>query len=234
MRFARIDSRESFAIGTPIFIARQADSHESLEFPIRANHPIRANRANRFARITRLSNKFFPGFNRVFSGFFFFLPEKNLVQFSPTPSMADPLWRSPINLWVLREASGIWNLLGFSAWVCPLILGKTPSLSFFSLVCFCFLGVFMPANFRKILVSVKFCPQFWGRKWVRQFYGRLEKCVLSAGTTHVHKIPRFRGGAFWVLGGGGLSADFIFMGARIFLKISLVFLSVFVKYRNNP
>ena len=32
------DSRESFAIETPIFIARQADSHESLEFPIRANH----------------------------------------------------------------------------------------------------------------------------------------------------------------------------------------------------
>ena len=46
---------ESFAIETPIFIARQADSHEPLEFPIRANHPIRANRANRFARITPLS-----------------------------------------------------------------------------------------------------------------------------------------------------------------------------------
>ena len=54
-RFARIDSRESFAIETPIFIARHADSQESLEFPIRANHPIRANRANRFARITPLS-----------------------------------------------------------------------------------------------------------------------------------------------------------------------------------
>ena len=53
-RFARIDSRESFAIETPIFIARQADSHESLEFPIRANYPLRANRANRFARITPL------------------------------------------------------------------------------------------------------------------------------------------------------------------------------------
>ena len=35
-------------------MARQADSPESLEFPIRANHPIRANRANRFARITPL------------------------------------------------------------------------------------------------------------------------------------------------------------------------------------
>ena len=54
-RFARIDSRESFATETPIFIARQADSHESLEFPIRANQPIRANRANQFARITPLS-----------------------------------------------------------------------------------------------------------------------------------------------------------------------------------
>ena len=47
-------SRKSFAIETPILIARQADLHESLEFPIRANHPIRANRANRFARITPL------------------------------------------------------------------------------------------------------------------------------------------------------------------------------------
>ena len=35
---SRIDSRESFAIETPIVIARQADSHGSLEFPIRANH----------------------------------------------------------------------------------------------------------------------------------------------------------------------------------------------------
>ena len=37
---------------------RQADSHESLEFPILANHPIRANRANRFARITPLRVQF--------------------------------------------------------------------------------------------------------------------------------------------------------------------------------
>ena len=48
------DSRESFATETPVFIACQADSHESLEFPIHANHPIRANHANRFARITPL------------------------------------------------------------------------------------------------------------------------------------------------------------------------------------
>ena len=45
------------------------------------------------------------------------------------------------------------------------------------------------------------------------------KCALSAGKTHVHKIPRLSGGGgvFWVLGEGG-SADFIFMGARIFLN----------------
>ena len=37
---------------------------------------------------------------------------------------------------------------------------------------------------------------------------------------HAHKIPRFRGAAFWFFfffGGGGGSADFIFMGARTFL-----------------
>ena len=33
----------------------------------------------------------------------------------------------------------------------------------------------------------------------------------------VHKIPRFRGGGILGLGGGG-SADYIFMGARIFLR----------------
>ena len=46
-RFARIDSRESFAIETPIIIARQADSPESLESlesreSIRTNHATKA------------------------------------------------------------------------------------------------------------------------------------------------------------------------------------------------
>ena len=54
-RFARINSRETFAIESSIFTAHHADSHESLEFPIRANHQIHANRTNRFARITPLS-----------------------------------------------------------------------------------------------------------------------------------------------------------------------------------
>ena len=42
--------------------------------------------------------------------------------------------------------------------------------------------------------------------------GAWKKRVLSAGKTHVYKIPPFRG---WFWGG---SADFIFMGARIFLN----------------
>ena len=33
----------------------------------------------------------------------------------------------------------------------------------------------------------------------------------------VHKIPRFRGEGYFGFGRGGGSADFIFMGARIFL-----------------
>ena len=40
--------------------------------------------------------------------------------------------------------------------------------------------------------------------------------ILQEKKTSVHKIPRFRGGDFGFSGGG--SADFIFMGARIFLK----------------
>ena len=36
--------------------------------------------------------------------------------------------------------------------------------------------------------------------------------------TCVHKIPRFRRGGYFGFGGGGGSADFIFMGAGIFLS----------------
>ena len=51
-RDSRCHSRESIRANHSQ--ARQADSPESLEFPIRANHPIRANRFARFARITPL------------------------------------------------------------------------------------------------------------------------------------------------------------------------------------
>ena len=55
---------------------------------------------------------------------------------------------------------------------------------------------------------------------MRQFYGHLEKCVLSAGKTMSVKFPFFGAG----FGGGGWgSADFIFTGARIFLRKIAVF-----------
>ena len=56
------DSRESIRANhsqlKPLFKVHPADSHESLELPIRANHPIRANRANRFERITPLRSRY--------------------------------------------------------------------------------------------------------------------------------------------------------------------------------
>ena len=53
---------------------------------------------------------------------------------------------------------------------------------------------------------------------MRQFYGRAEKCVLSAGKIHVHKIPRFRGGVFWVFFLGG-ECRFYFYGRVDFSEI---------------
>ena len=52
------------------------------------------------------------------------------------------------------------------------------------------------------------------------FMDARKKCVHSAGKTMSIKFLVLGGGVFWVLGGGGGSADFIFMGARIFLKWS--------------
>ena len=46
------------------------------------------------------------------------------------------------------------------------------------------------------------------------FMDTWKKCVLSAGKTMSVKFPLFGGG---FEGGGGGSAGFIFMGARIFL-----------------
>ena len=69
-----------FARKAPIFIARQADSHESLEFPIRANHP------NRFARITPLRGE---GPKHCLKEYWFFegfrahLPHKIKVKLCP-------------------------------------------------------------------------------------------------------------------------------------------------------
>ena len=50
------------------------------------------------------------------------------------------------------------------------------------------------------------------------FMGAWKKASVLQEKTYVHKIPRFRGGGGILgLGGGGGSADFIFMGAAIFL-----------------
>ena len=51
-----------------------------------------------------------------------------------------------------------------------------------------------------------------------KFMDAWKKSVLSAGKTMSIKFLVL-GGVFWVLGGRGGSADFIFMGARIFLTL---------------
>ena len=52
---------------------------------------------------------------------------------------------------------------------------------------------------------------------MRQFYGHLEKCVLSAGKTMSVKFPFFGGGGF----GGGGECRFYFYGRADFSEIGL-------------
>ena len=58
------------------------------------------------------------------------------------------------------------------------------------------------------------CLQIWGRKWLHQFYGRLDFCFLPVGENlHAHKIPRLGGGDIWVFLGGGVGkCQFYFYG----------------------
>ena len=59
------------------------------------------------------------------------------------------------------------------------------------------------------------CPQFWGRKWLRQFFfGHLEKKLSFCRKTCVRKIPPFKGGGG--LGGGGPKVPILFLWARGF------------------
>ena len=61
------------------------------------------------------------------------------------------------------------------------------------------------------------CPQFWGRKWLRQFYGHLENMPsFCRRNLRVHKIPRFRGGYLGVFRGGGVKVPILFLWARGF------------------
>ena len=78
------------------------------------------------------------------------------------------------------------------------------------------------------LVSVKFVSAILGLEMgAPNFMGHLEKCVRSAGKTLSIKFRVLGGGGILGLGGGG-SADFIFMGARIFLKKALATFHDFV------
>ena len=70
------------------------------------------------------------------------------------------------------------------------------------------------ACFRKIPVSVKFVSAILGPEMAAPILWTPGKMRSFCRKTYVHKIPRFMGG----FGGGG-SADFIFMGARIFLNV---------------
>ena len=72
------------------------------------------------------------------------------------------------------------------------------------------------AIFRKILlVSVKFVSAILGPEMAAPILWTPGKMRSFCRKNHVRKIPPFKGGG---VGGGGGSADFIFMGARIFLK----------------
>ena len=51
------------------------------------------------------------------------------------------------------------------------------------------------------------------------FMDAWKKCVLSAGKTRVHKIPRFRGGGYFGFGGGG-ECRFYFYGRADFSEMS--------------
>ena len=68
-----------------------------------------------------------------------------------------------------------------------------------------------------------FCPQFWGRKWLREFYGRPAKnASFLQENLHVHKIPRFRGrGGYFGLGGG--KCRFYFYGRGDFSESPILY-----------
>ena len=58
------------------------------------------------------------------------------------------------------------------------------------------------ASIRKSVMSINFCPYFWGRKWLRRFYGRL----AFFGSFCWKKAPM----------------PIKFLGARIFPKVTML------------
>ena len=59
--------------------------------------------------------------------------------------------------------------------------------------------------------------QFYGRKWLHQFYGRLGFFGSFCRNLHAHEIPRFAGGYFGFWWGRGEGANFILWARGIFL-----------------
>ena len=74
-------------------------------------------------------------------------------------------------------------------------------------------------NSEKSSCPYNVCQQFWGRKWVRQFYGRLEFLLSFGRKTSMSLKFLALGGVFCFFWGG--RADIIFVGAEIFLNNSL-------------
>ena len=59
--------------------------------------------------LSTFSNRFFPGFDRVLTGIFPVFEKKNLVQFSPTPSMADPFSQFPTSKSLKKYIGHSWG-----------------------------------------------------------------------------------------------------------------------------
>ena len=66
-------------------------------------------------------------------------------------------------------------------------------------------------------MSAKFVSAILGPEMAAPISWAPGKMRSFCRKTYVHKIPRFRGGGGYFGFGGGGSADFIFMGAGIFL-----------------
>ena len=71
---------------------------------------------------------------------------------------------------------------------------------------------FPPPSFRKSLVSVSFRPQFWGPKWLRQFYGRLAFLGSFCWKTPM-TIKFLLLGGFGVSWKGGVEVPILFLWA---------------------
>ena len=91
-------------------------------------------------------------------------------------------------------------------------ISDTPSPKFWGRICH--------TQIRKILVSVKFVSAILGPEMAAPILWTPGKMRPFCRKNHVHKIPRFFGGAgFWVLGGG--EVPILFLWARGFSEQNL-------------